>query len=100
MLSKTAQQAFKKGSADFKTVIITEGLCEASQHDAWAPFMCMLLYLCDQQVNVLFKGVQESLQSAGVGSAALSSPNFRQPSMFVVNLGQNLERKKGEKEKD
>lgn len=50
----------------------------------------MLMYLCDQQLNVLFKAVQESLQGAGVGSVGLSCPNFWQPSMFVLNLGQNL----------
>lgn len=57
----------------------------------------MLLYLCDQQLYVLFEAVQESLQGAGVGSAALPSPNFWQPSMFVLNLGQNLCIQCGEK---
>lgn len=53
----------------------------------------MLLYLCDQQLYVLFKAVQESLQGAGVSSVALSCPNFWQPSMFVLNLGQNLNKR-------
>lgn len=47
----------------------------------------MQLYLCDKQLNVLLEGVQESLQGAGVGSAALPSANLWQPSMFVINLG-------------
>lgn len=55
--------------------------------------MCMLLYLRDQQLYVLLKAVQESLQGAGVGSAALPSPNFWQSSMFVLNLSQNLKEK-------
>lgn len=55
--------------------------------------MFVLPYLRDQQLYVLFKAVQESLQGAGVGSAALPSPNFRQPSMFVLNLGQNLKKR-------
>lgn len=54
--------------------------------------MCMLLYLRDQQLYVLFEAVQESLQGAGVGSAALPSLNFWQPSMFVLYLGQNLKK--------
>lgn len=53
----------------------------------------MLLYLCDQQLYVLFKAVQESLQGAGVGSAALPSPDFWQSSMFVLNLSQDLKKK-------
>lgn len=53
----------------------------------------MSLYLRDQQLYVLFEAVQESLQGAGVGSAALPSPNLRKPSMFVLNLGQNLTKK-------
>lgn len=52
----------------------------------------MIFYLCDQQLYVLFKAVQESLQGAGVGSAALSCPNLWQSSMFVLNLGQNLKK--------
>lgn len=55
--------------------------------------MHMLLYLCDQQLYVLFKAVQESLQGAGVGSAALPSPDFWQSSMFVLNLSQDLKKK-------
>lgn len=50
-------------------------------------YMCMLLYLRDQQLYVLFEAVQESLQGAGVGSAALPSLNLWQSSMFVLNLG-------------
>lgn len=52
----------------------------------------MLLYLCDQQLYVLFKAVQESLQGASVGSAALPSPNFWQSSVFVLNLSQDLKK--------
>lgn len=46
-----------------------------------------MLYLSDQQLNVLLEAVQESLQGAGVGSAALPSADLRQSSMFVSNLG-------------
>lgn len=53
----------------------------------------MVLYLCDQQLYVLFKAVQEPLQRAGVGGAALPSTDFWQSSMFVCNLSQNLEGK-------
>lgn len=50
----------------------------------------VLLYLRDQQLDVLLEAVKESLQGAGVGGAALPSPNLWQPSMFVLNLSQNL----------
>ena len=53
----------------------------------------MLQYLCDQQLYVLLKAVQQSLQRAGVGRAALPSANFRKPPMFVLDLGQNLNTK-------
>lgn len=59
----------------------------------------MLLYLCDQQLYVLFEAVQESLQGAGVGSAALPSPNFWQSSMFVLNLSKNLQKTKNGNQK-
>lgn len=52
----------------------------------------VLVYLRHQQLYVLLKAVQQSLQCAGVGRAALSSPNLWQPSMFVLNLGQNLKK--------
>lgn len=44
-------------------------------------------YLRDQQLYVLFEAVQDSLQRAGVGGAALPSPDLRQPTMFVPDLG-------------
>ena len=55
--------------------------------------MCakMSLYLCDQELYVMFKAVHESLKGAGVGSAILSSSNLWQPPMLVLNLGQYLE---------
>ena len=55
-------------------------------------FTGVLPYLRDQQLNVLFKAVQESLQGAGVGGAALSSLNLWQSSMLVLDLRQNLEK--------
>ncbi|TNN65921.1 hypothetical protein EYF80_023921 [Liparis tanakae] len=53
----------------------------------------MLLYLRDQQLDVLLEALQESLQGAGVGGAALPSPNLWQPSVLVLNLGQHLKKK-------
>lgn len=55
-------------------------------------FVGVWLYLCDEQLNVLLEAVQESLQGAGVGGAALPSPNLRQSPMFVGDLGQHLQK--------
>lgn len=63
----------------FALTSIHEPLHTEAGHFICCLFMCMLLYLRDQQLYVLLKAVQESLQGAGVGSAALPSPNFRQP---------------------
>lgn len=48
------------------------------------------MYLRDEQLDVLFKTVQESLQRVGVGRVSLPCSDFWKSSMLVINLRQNL----------